>query len=549
MTILDQFAATLSSEEKEILADIKAYAAWQVGRQEIDFAPTNKDDVDIRNYFLHLRLNRGKRGRLRRSAKSLRRFYNWAQAEEIINDNPFQDFDFSQPYLSQTQLTRRQDTLPADPVERELAHLRALNKLAQQLNQAADIQSALTAAVETLLPVMNLQTAWVFVLPDLHQHMKGIPKPPPHDFALAQAVDLPSGLEMEERRYLCQPGDCHCQWLLRNGRLQRAVNVVECTRMQDAAKANGETRDLFFHASVPLRLEDQILGIINVATENWQFLTAADLQFLSTVGAQVSVALERARLFDLSQEQQARMSRELEMARDLQANLLPQRLPKIPGWNLDAYWQAAREVAGDFYDAIELANGRLALLVADVSDKGAHAALYMAMVSSLIRTYARLIDSPAELLTAVNRHLVKHDKSAMFVTTFYGVLALDTGLMTYASAGHDPQMIRRRADLVELMMPTGPLLGLFDDLQIKEKTVALEAGNTLLLYTDGVTDALNEEGEEYSRSRLQAQLQQAPGPAPACLHYLRQDMDRFRGTAVPFDDITLLVLHASTPAS
>lgn len=546
MTLLDQFAETLSSEEKETLADVKAYADWQVGRQETDFIPTNKDDVDIRNFLLHLRLNRGKQGQLWRRTKSLRRFYNWAQAEGIIDDNPFDNFDFSKPLLSQTQLKRRQDTLPADPVERELAHLRALNKLAQQLNQAADIQSTLTAAVETLLPVMNLQTAWVFVLPELHRHLQGIPKPPPHDFALAQAVNLPSGLEMEERRYLCQPGDCHCQWLLRNGRLQRAVNVVECTRVQDAHKANGETRDLFFHASVPLRLENKILGIINVATENWQFLTAADLQFLSTVGAQVSVALERARLYDLSQAQQTRMTRELEMARDLQANLLPQRLPQFPGWTLAAYWQAAREVAGDFYDAFELANGRLALLVADVSDKGAHAALYMAMVSSLIRTYARLIESPAELLTAVNRHLVKHDKSAMFVTIFYGVIELDTCLMTYASAGHDPQMIRRGADQVEWLLPTGPLLGIFENLQIKETTVALETGNTLLLYTDGVTDALNEAGEEYSRRRLQVQLQQAPEPAPACLHYLRQDLEQFRGTAVPFDDVTLLVLHTST---
>jgi sigma-B regulation protein RsbU (phosphoserine phosphatase) len=259
------------------------------------------------------------------------------------------------------------------------------------------------------------------------------------------------------------------------------------------------------------------------------------------------VALERARLYDLSRAYQTRLSQELEMAREVQDSLLPRVLPEIPGATLAAHWQSAREVAGDFYDAFKLPGGRTALLVADVSDKGVHAALYMAMVSSLIRSYARLVESPAALLTSINRQLLKHETAAMFVTLFYGVLDVETGQLTYASAGHDPPLLRRNRGEIEQLMPTGPLLGILDPAQFKEEVVALDPENVLLLYTDGVTDILNETGEAYGRQRLAAKLKLAPLSASTCLQHLCEDLEQFRGSVIPPDDITFLVLSISAP--
>jgi sigma-B regulation protein RsbU (phosphoserine phosphatase) len=159
-----------------------------------------------------------------------------------------------------------------------------------------------------------------------------------------------------------------------------------------AARCAGDTQGLLFHATVPLIVQDRPVGLINIATEQWEFLSSADLQFLSAAGSQVAIALERARLYDFAETRRIRLEQELEMARAVQKSLLPRQLPTIPGFTLVADWRPARLVAGDFYDVFSLPDGRWGLVIADVSGKGAPAALYMAMTLSLIRSEA--VDTP-----------------------------------------------------------------------------------------------------------------------------------------------------------
>jgi two-component system NarL family sensor kinase len=301
-TLLDRFAASLSASESESLDAFRDYAAWRAARKPGEFAPSDDDDVDIRNYLLDLRIAGAGRKKLGWQVAALKRFYAWARDEGLIESSPFDDYNFDRPLLSRNEIRRRQDALTADPREREIARLRALNRLADQLNRSTEMQTALDATLETVVEIMGLQTAWVFLWTEsgLTKYLPNVPAP--HDFALCADCGLPPGLEQRHEYYLRQPGDCHCQALLRRGHLTRAVNVVECTRLQDAAEAAGDTRGLLFHATVPLVVQDQPVGIINVATDEWQFLSAADLQLLSAVGAQASVALERARLFARSAE-------------------------------------------------------------------------------------------------------------------------------------------------------------------------------------------------------------------------------------------------------
>jgi two-component system NarL family sensor kinase len=296
-TSLDRFAATLAPSESESLAAVRDYVAWQTRRRGAEFAPDPNDDVDLRTYLLELRVGGARREALEKITDVLRRFYAWAEEAALIDSNPFDDFNFDRPFLSRDQIRRRQDNLSTDPQEREIARLRALNRLAEQLNRSTDVQSALDVALQTLVEIMGLQTAWVFLwtASDLAQHLS--PAPAPHDFILAAHCGLPPGLTQNDYYHLCQPPDCHCQYLLREKQLTRAVNVVECTRLQDSAEAEGDTRGLLFHATVPLAVQDESVGLINVATDEWQFLSAADLQLLSAVAGQVSVAIERARLF------------------------------------------------------------------------------------------------------------------------------------------------------------------------------------------------------------------------------------------------------------
>ncbi len=541
MDVLERFAAALSAAETATLGPVRDYCQWQTEQRQTEFEPGADDDVFLRTYLMQRRVQGAEHTSLRDQTTALKRFYAWARAEGLISSSPFDQFNFERPFLRRDQIRRRESALDAAPHERELLHLRALNRLAEQLNRSVDVQTALDTTLTTLVDVMRLRTAWAFVTTE--SGLLRAADRPPHDFALVAACGLPPGLERDNRHYLRCPPDCHCQRFLRSGHLVRAVNVVECTRLMDSAEARGDNRGLLFHASAPLVVQDRMLGIVNVATEEWQFLTAADLQFLTVVGAQAAIALERAQLYDKLNMQHRRLERELVMAHEVQASLLPQQLPRIPGFSLAAEWRSAREMAGDFYDVFALPDGRWALVMADVSDKGAPAALYMAMTRSLIRASASLHASPAAALKEVNQQLRAYCSSGMFVTVFYAVLDAAARTLTYANAGHNPPLLRRAAGSIEMLTRTGLLLGVFEELALSEAHLTLAPGDTLVAYTDGVTDALNPQGEEYGLTRFSAALAQAPASdAARQLTHFSGDLAAFTSDAPPFDDITLLIV-------
>jgi serine phosphatase RsbU (regulator of sigma subunit) len=545
--LLDRFAATLVPEDSETLADVRDYIEWRNGRSGT-FSPSASDDVDLRNYLLDLQtagLNVDQATLLNKIA-SLKRFYEWAQAEGLVDSTPFAKFDFDRPVLSRDQIRRRHDTFAADPQEREIARLRALNRVAQALNRSADVQTALDVTLEALVDVMGLRTAWVSLLTEADLVTHDTHGSPAHGFSLAAACGLPPVLGQNDRDYLRRPPACHCQSLLRDGRLTRAVNVVECTRLKNAADAAGDTQGLLFHATVPIISEGQPLGVLNVATDEWQFFTASDLELLSAVGAQIAVALERARLYDLAQAQRVRMERELEMARAVQASLLPGQLPRIPGFSLAADWRSAYEVAGDFYDVFPLAGGRWAMVIADVSDKGAPAALYMAMARSLIRATAGRSPSPAKVLMQVNRALFAQSSAEMFVTVFYAVLDPATRTLTYTIAGHNPPMVRRASapSNAEQLLRGGMPLGLFGEVSLADKTISLAPGDVLVAYTDGLTETFNAKGEMFGDERLAHIIGAHPGTSvQELLDAIMAQMTSFAGKVPQSDDITLLVMR------
>jgi serine phosphatase RsbU (regulator of sigma subunit) len=539
---VEQFAAQLKSANRQILTDLSGFDEWQTQQQRKAFIPDAIDDVAIRSYLLHLKLSGSSRSVLERTIASLKCFYDWARANHLIAKSPFDNFDFNRPLLSREQIRRREEARFANPVDREMAHLRALNHLAEHLNRSADIHTMLGTVVETLVRVMGLKTAWAFLWKEAGLWTMAGAGDPPHDFALAACCGLPPGLEQDKRYCLCQPPDCHCQNLLRNDKLVRAVNIVECTRLRWAARHAGDTQGLFFHATVPLIAKNRPIGLINIATEEWEFLTSADLQFLSAAGSQISIALERARLYDLAETQRNRLEQELKMARAVQKSLLPTQSPHIAGFTLVTDWRSAREVAGDFYDFLSLPDGRWGLVLADVSGKGAPAALYMAMTRSLIRSEASHHTNPSVVLTKVNRRLLVESRCEMFVTVFYAVLDPAQRSLTYASAGHEPPFLRRASGRLERLTSGGLILGQFEELSLCEETLNLERGDTLVAYTDGLTDMVNNQGEDYGHKRVADTINCAPACAQDILTHILRDVEAFGGQAAQPDDLTLLIL-------
>ncbi|HSJ58461.1 MAG TPA: SpoIIE family protein phosphatase [Anaerolineae bacterium] len=238
-----------------------------------------------------------------------------------------------------------------------------------------------------------------------------------------------------------------------------------------------------------------------------------------------------------------KVAQELAVAGRIQSGLLPETIPALPGWQLAAVLEPARETSGDFYDFVHLDDGLLALVIADVADKGAGAALYMALTRTLLRTaLLQYPSSPARALAAANERILSDTHTDMFVTLCCAILDPETGTLTYANAGHNPPYLFA-AQQARALHPTGMALGIMPAGTWQEEHLVLAPGDTLLLYTDGVVDAQGKDEHPFGLARL---LQTARSnrhlPAAALVNTILSEIHHFVGTAPRFDDVTLVVL-------
>lgn len=267
--------------------------------------------------------------------------------------------------------------------------------------------------------------------------------------------------------------------------------------------------------------------------------------------ARVESSLNKKRLADQKQATLQALSSELEIGRRIQQGFLPQSLPQVANWRIAALCEPARQVGGDFYDALLLPDGRLAFVIADVCDKGVGAALYMALFRSLLR--AQLCQAPAaeespailvRSLGFLNDYIAtEHGRDNMFATMFVGILDPRTGRVDYVNAGHEPPLLRRRAGgSIESLLPTGTAIGLLPDAGHATGTVSLDAGDFLMAFTDGIPEARGSDGA-LGEARLLELLATQQGNADAILAAVADCVERHVGEALRHDDLTLICLQ------
>lgn len=272
---------------------------------------------------------------------------------------------------------------------------------------------------------------------------------------------------------------------------------------------------------------------------------------LQVLAAQIASALHSAEVYQRTLAHQ-RTAQELAVAGEIQASFLPATLPEVPGWELAARLQPARQTSGDFFDIIPLPNGQVGLLVADVSDKGMGAALYMALTRTLLRTYAYEYHSrPDYVLRVANRRILADAQAGLFVSVFYGVIDPFTGALTYCNAGHNPPLWLSRAmtgTSIQRLVRTGMVLGVMEGVDWEPVTVHVHPDDVLFLYSDGVTDAQDVNGDFFGDGRLQQIVSAHWGDTAddiqqAVLDAVAAFTSQPGGGSVPqFDDITLMVL-------
>src|SRR5258705_9006062 len=291
-------------------------------------------------------------------------------------------------------------------------------------------------------------------------------------------------------------------------------------------------------ASIPLKVRGEVIGVLSVDHKKTNAFSREQLQIFKALAGHIAVAIENARQFKLERGERERMQSEADEARAVQQALLMKPVPLVPGFAFETAWHPAGAVAGDWFDFIDLGDDRYGIALADVSGKGMPAALLMSATRAILRSLARIHPSPGQTLLHLDQTLAEDFPMGKFVTMIYAVLDARSREITVASAGHlNPLLINGTCSFLEI--DTGLPLGL-GAASYPEHKIKLEPGTKLLFYTDGITEAVNNDDEEYGPARLLDHFLQPD----ACIEGLLEEVQRFGQRSDRTDDATAVLIRS-----
>ncbi len=322
-----------------------------------------------------------------------------------------------------------------------------------------------------------------------------------------------------------------------------AATSREVVRVHDTARDPryiASHPDIRSEVAVPLVVQDRVVGVMDMESDRVGYFTDDHVQTLGVLAPQIASSVDNARLYEELSLSQRRMAEDLQAARELQRVLLPDAMPEIEGMDAAVRLRPARQISGDIYDVFEHKDRQTVIAIGDVSGKGAAAALYGGLVSGLLRTLAPRRRRPAELLKALNDTLIERRVESRYVTLCVLLWDPATRQIVMANAGALPPMICRGNEILKIRVEGVPL-GLLDSREYEEVPFAMEPGDLIVLYSDGITDHLNIAGVEYGRGRLaQVVRSNCERRASDVIAEIFKDVDQFAKTA--FDDQTVLVM-------
>jgi serine phosphatase RsbU (regulator of sigma subunit) len=295
--------------------------------------------------------------------------------------------------------------------------------------------------------------------------------------------------------------------------------------------------------AAPLQTDDRVIGLIYLDSPHFVHeFTKDDLNLLTVMANVAAIRIEHTRLAEVEQAERI-LARDLEQAAEIQRRLLPTSAPVVPGIDLAGYNAPCRTVGGDYYDFMTYPDGRVAMLVGDVAGKGMPAALLMSSLQARVQV---LFDDPvdlAALVTRLNRIITSNCPSNRFISFFFGVMEPKTGVLTYVNAGHNPPLLVHRTGVVERLESTGLILGILAAAPYHQRTCTLEPGDVVVLFSDGVTEAVRPHvDEEFGEERLAQILADLRHlSAGSIIESINQQVYEFTGGAPPADDITLVI--------
>ena len=327
---------------------------------------------------------------------------------------------------------------------------------------------------------------------------------------------------------------------------KQAILVTDVSKDPRYILLNPETRS---ELAVPLIYKDNVIGVLDLEHTRRGFFTEDHKRTVTTLAAQVAIALENARLYEEIAKQERRLERDLALARELQFRLLPATYPKLGNLEVAAKFVPARAIGGDLYDFLNYSLARTAIVIGDVSGKGAPAAIYAALVSGILRSHAPIEPGPAEMLSAVNFSLGERRIEAQFVSIIYAVWDDATRTLQVANSGL-PRPIYCHNGKTEVIEATGLPLGLFDDAEYDEFTFKAKPGDLFVFFSDGILDARNTAGEMFGRTRVEQIVAKCSDcPADEIVRRLFSAVEQYASGVEPFDDETVVAIKVKGSGS
>ena len=321
---------------------------------------------------------------------------------------------------------------------------------------------------------------------------------------------------------------------------KEAVLVLDVSKDPRYVEANPETKS---ELAVPLIYKNKVVGVLDLEHTRRGFFTDEHKRTMTTLAAQIAIAIENARLYEEIERQERRLERDLSLARELQGRLLPQTNPKLAHLDVAAKFVPARAIGGDLYDFIPYSMSRLGIVIGDVSGKGAPAAIYAALVSGIIRSHAPIEPAPSEMLSAVNLSLAERRIEAQFVSIIYAVWDDNHRTLTVSNSGL-PRPIYVHGGKNEVVEATGIPLGLFDEADYDEFEFRMKPGDMFVFFSDGILDARNRKGELFGRGRVEKIVAGCTGDSAACVvDSLFKAVAEHSAGVETFDDQTVVAIR------
>lgn len=363
-------------------------------------------------------------------------------------------------------------------------------------------------------------------------------QPKPADTPVAAAS--PSAVRTHTEEVDIGPNDPLLAYIL------NSPGIIEVDKLNLDSPALRRLKEANIRLAVPLISQGELIGLLNLGSRLSEAdYSTDDRRLLNTLATQAAPALRVAQLARQQQieaRERERMEQELRVARVIQQTLLPKELPSLAGWHVAAHWQPARAVSGDFYDFITFSDGRLAIIVGDVTDKGVPAALVMATTRSILRSAAERLVTPGKVLEHANNMLCPDIPQNMFVTCLYALLDPATGVVRYANAGHNVPYQRQESTVLE-MRARGMPLGLMPEMMYEEKETTICMGDNVVMYSDGLTEAHNPQGEMFGVPRLHELLATPTCSGEELIHCMLDELVAFTGPDwEQEDDVTFVTL-------